>query len=104
MRQRRIVSITLMVMFAFVAITGIQMHSSTHNGHDQHMTASNAISFEKSKVEGKSHSDTLQKPSKEDNFILERLHEWAGYLLVILGVIHLVINRKLMLAYIGLRK
>lgn len=78
--MRGFVSIMLLVCFVIVAVSGIQMHIPAH-GH---------------------HSNAILKEAG-DNFLLKRLHEWAGYLLIILGMAHLLINRKPMLMYIGWR-
>jgi len=80
--MRGLVSITLMAIFLVVALSGIIMHIPAHDG--QHNNG--ALEY-----------DT-------DNFVLKRLHEWAGYLLIILGVVHLVLNRKPMLMHVGWKK
>ncbi|MCC5468683.1 DUF4405 domain-containing protein [Pelosinus baikalensis] len=68
MQMRRITSITLMMVFIFVAVTGIEID-----------IADKKILF------------------------LKRLHEWTGYILIILGLIHLFFNRKAMMSYIRTR-
>lgn len=93
MRLQAMVSIVLMVLFAFVSISGIQMHIPVHTDQDSHLELSS----------GSVERHIAGERGFADNFVLKRLHEWAGYLLIIFGLVHLIFNRKVMLAHISLR-
>lgn len=68
MKMRRFTSITLMVVFIVVSITGIEIDITD-----------------------------------EKILFLKTLHEWAGYTLIILGLVHLFFNYKIMMSYIRTR-
>jgi hypothetical protein len=79
-KVRSFVSVMLMIFFVFVAVSGIIIHPA-------HTVQ---------------HAGVLV--TDHDNFVLKRCHEWAGYTLIILGAIHLLFNRSVMLRHISWRK
>lgn len=92
-----------MAVFVVVSVTGVQMHIPVHFVQHSHGALGDGNSPEKSRSEEGGFADILGRPG-ENNFALKRLHEWAGYSLIILGVAHLLFNRKSMLTYVGQRR
>lgn len=89
--MRRIISIVLAIAFVVVSITGIHMVvvPKPQNVHQQ--AVSNPVG-DKSIIRG-------QIP-----FYPKKAHEWAGYLFIGAGVVHIVLNKRPMLSYLKIGK
>jgi len=95
--MRRITSIIVGLTFIALAITGLQMGLFHGEGHGRPPFVQSADG----------HADIAigdPRMGHQESIYPKGLHEWAGYLFVIGGVGHLVLNHKPMLRYLGLRK
>ena len=96
--MRKITSIILALAFIIVALTGVQMDFS-HSGGDrskppavQSMDNGNNIAVKASNV------------PRQVSFYPKVAHEWAGYLFIIAGLMHLLLNIKPMQSYLRIRR
>jgi cytochrome b561 len=85
---RKIVSIILSIAFIILSITGIQI--SMEGGHKNHDIGNNVLS---------NVSDIPHQPS----FYPKEAHEWFGYIFIIVGIAHLILNIKPLLSYFRIK-
>ncbi len=83
MVSRKGISLALLLVFIVVSVTGFMVHLSGHAGRD-----AGALGGSSAAVADDAH--------------MRRGHELAGYLFIVLGLLHLTLNRRTMLAHFGL--
>lgn len=86
--MRRIISIIMLIMFVLLSVSGIQLIVAPKNKPQQiqqQMMNSGQNQF---------------MNTENRHFYPKEAHEWAGIIFIVVGVIHLVINRKPMLSYL----
>ncbi|VBB09512.1 Hypothetical protein LUCI_4807 [Lucifera butyrica] len=91
--MRKITSIILAIAFIIVSVSGVQMvvaHKAKPQIVQQQMIDNNG--------------DKYTMARKEKPFYPEKAHGWAGFLFIGAGLVHLGINRKLMLSYFKFRR
>ncbi len=87
--MRKITSIVLAVAFVIVSVSGIQMIVTPKPQNFQQQIAA---------------SYDGNKAKAEIPFYPKKAHEWAGYLFIGAGLVHVVLNGRPMLSYLGIRK
>lgn len=89
--MRKIISIILLLAFIILSISGVQMAvvPKPQNVQQQVVTTQN---------------NDKQTARGEMPFYPKKAHEWAGYLFIGAGLVHIILNRRPMLAYFGLNK
>lgn len=96
--MRRITSIIVGFAFLALAITGLQMglfHGGEGHGRPPFMEDGDV---------GVNMAARGPRMGHEASIYPKGLHEWAGYLFVIGGVGHLMLNYRPMLRYLGLKQ
>ncbi|MBP2654857.1 MAG: hypothetical protein H6Q73_2426 [Firmicutes bacterium] len=91
--MRRITSIVLLVTFLLVSITGLQM-ALYHGG-------GKPPAIEKSAVNNSVDTSVPARPAQ--SVYPKGVHELAGYIFIIAGLIHLGLNIKPMKAYFKIK-
>ncbi|CUH95124.1 hypothetical protein P22_1193 [Propionispora sp. 2/2-37] len=88
--MRRITSIILTITFIVLAVSGVQMAviPKSPNAHQQ--------------VANNSGGDQVMA-RREMPFYPKKAHEWAGYLFIGAGLVHIGLNRKSMLSHFGFK-
>ena len=89
--MRRSASIILMIAFIIVSVSGVQMAVTPKPQSIQQQSVGNP--------DGNKSMAVSAKP-----FYPKKAHEWAGYLFIGAGLVHIVLNRRPMLAYLRPRK
>ena len=89
--MRKSASIILMIAFIIVSVSGVQMAVVPKSKSIQQQIVSNP--------DGNKSMTVRAKP-----FYPKKAHEWAGYLFIGAGLVHIVLNRRLMLSYLRPRK
>lgn len=90
--MRKVTSIILAIAFVIVSVSGVQLAlGSKPQSVQQQMVSS---------PEGNKTAAVKQ----EKPFYPKKAHEWFGYLFIGAGVIHLVLNKRPMLAYLKIEK
>jgi len=91
--MRRITSIILTITFIIVSVSGVQMGVVPKDKPQkvQQQTLGN-YDGDKSMARG------------EIPFYPKKAHEWAGYLFIGAGLVHIFLNKRPMLSYFRLRK
>ncbi len=85
--MRKAASIALLISFILVSVTGVQMDFTPKSPKTQQVqTAAN----------GEGEMSQKRSPSVYP----KKVHDWAGYVFIGAGLVHLVLNRKIMLAYV----
>ncbi|MBP1765366.1 MAG: hypothetical protein H6Q65_2424 [Firmicutes bacterium] len=87
--MRKVTSIILAVAFIIVSVSGIQMIVTPKSQNFQQQIA---VGYDGNKAKA------------ETPFYPKKAHEWAGYLFIGAGLVHLVLNGRPMLSYVGIRK
>lgn len=90
--MRRITSIILAIAFVVVSITGIHMVVVPKPQNIHRQVLSSNPTGDKSTTRG------------EIPFYPKKAHEWAGYLFIGAGVVHIVLNKRPMLSYLKIGK
>ncbi|AJQ29086.1 DUF4405 domain-containing protein [Pelosinus fermentans] len=85
--MRRITSIILMIAFIILSVSGVQMAVVPKPQNVQQQMLGNH-GGDKSIVRGKM------------PFYPKKAHEWVGFVFIGAGLVHIVLNRKLMLSYL----
>jgi hypothetical protein len=90
--MRRITSIILMSAFIIISVSGVQMVvvPKPQNVHQQ--------------VLSNPDGDKSMAMGGGMPFYPKKAHEWAGYLFIGAGLVHIGLNRRPMLSYFRLRK
>lgn len=91
--MRRITSIILTLAFIIVSVSGVQMAVVPKTQNFRQQVLSN--------LDG---DKSMAKGEKERPFYPKEAHEWAGYLFIGAGLVHIGFNRKPMLSYFKLKK
>lgn len=87
--MRRIISLALLITYLALAISGIQLTLP----HDRATNPSAIIA--------KDTGSTTQIAEKiNPPFYPKKMHQWAGYLFILAGLIHIYLNRKPIQAYL----
>ena len=89
--MRRITSIMLMIAFIIVSVSGVQMAVVPKPQNVQQQMQGNHDGDKSMAIGGMP-------------FYPKKAHEWVGYLFIGAGLVHIVLNRKLMLSYLGIGK
>ncbi|MDR3590681.1 MAG: DUF4405 domain-containing protein [Negativicutes bacterium] len=89
--MRKIISITLLITYLALSITGIQLLLP----HDRSTDPS--VSMAKDNV------STRLAEKADPPFYPKRMHEWAGYLFMLAGVVHIYLNRRAINSYLKKR-
>ena len=91
--MRKIISITLALAFILVSVTGLQLTG----GSKPPMTQSQSI--------GNTATTTVNNAEKarQKSFYPKVAHEWGGYLFILAGFAHLVLNLKPMKYYLKIK-
>ena len=85
--MRKAASIALLISFILVSVTGVQMDFTPKTQKMQQVQTSST---------GDSEINQKRSPSVYP----KKVHDWAGYVFIGAGLVHLVLNRKIMLAYL----
>ena len=94
---KRITSIILALAFILVAVTGVQLNFSHGGGEEGKPPAI------QSSIDGKSAAQASRVPPSGRSFYPGEAHEWAGYLFIVAGCVHVALNFKVMKSYLRLR-
>ena len=89
--MRRIASLILVIAFIVVSVSGVQMVVVPKPQNVQQQTLGNNDSNKSIALEGRP-------------FYPKKAHEWAGFLFIGAGLVHLGLNRRPMLSYFRLGK
>ena len=84
--MRRLTSIILAIAFVVLSVSGVQM------------TLPKPQSVQQQTVGNPEDNKVMVK--REKSFYPKAAHEWAGYLFIGAGLVHVVLNRKPMVAYL----
>lgn len=87
--MRRIISILSLIAFLIVSVSGLQL---VFGGNDRPKRIEQQIVSSTDDV--KHTMNMTEKP-----FYPKKAHEWAGFLFIGAGIVHIVLNRKPMLSY-----
>lgn len=85
--MRRITSIILTITFLVLSASGLQMSFGTKPQNLSQQPAGNPNS-------------AISTVKREMPIYPKKAHEWAGYLFIAGGLVHLVLNRRPMLSYL----
>ena len=87
--MRRLTSIILMIAFIILSVSGVQMAvvPKPQNAHQQVLSNSDG---DKPMARG------------EMPFYPKKAHEWAGFLFIGAGLVHIIFNKRPMLSYFKL--
>jgi hypothetical protein len=96
--MRKITSIILALAFILVAVTGVQM-ALPHGGDVKDKPA-----IIQSSENEKNSAVSVSRAPRQASFYPKAAHEWAGYVFIVAGCMHLVFNIKPMQSYLGMRK
>ena len=91
--MRRIVSLILLVSFLVLSVTGIQLALP----HDKSKSPA-VISTEAGSP------STVVAERTGPPFYPKGMHEWAGYIFIVAGLGHVILNRKPIKSYLKRRK
>jgi hypothetical protein len=96
--MRKITSLILALAFIMVAVTGIQLDLSHGGGKESKPahTQSNAATI--------SHAVSAAHDFHQPSFYPKVIHEWFGYLFIVAGCVHLILNLKAMQSYLRIKK
>ncbi len=94
--MRKVISLVLLLAFILVCFTGIFME--THKSYGRHPSSINANDPGQRSVNG---AVMDRRPA---SFFPKELHELAGYTMLLVGSIHLVLNFRVLKGYFGLRR
>lgn len=90
--MRKTVSLLLFITFVLLSVSGVQLATgSKPTNLSQQATV---------RVQGEQPAPV----QREMPFYPKKAHEWAGYLFIGAGVLHLVLNKRAMLSYIKIKK
>lgn len=89
--MRKITSIVLVVAFVILSVSGLQM-AGVHKSENVHHQLS------------ADHSGDKSMARERMPFYPKKAHEWAGYLFIGAGLVHIVLNKKTMLSYLRSEK
>ena len=92
--MRRVTSLVLLVTFATVSVTGLTMTLFEGPGHK-----SGPPRLEALRLQGNV-SAAIERP--HPSLFPKGLHELAAYAMLVAGCVHLALNFKPMMAYVGL--
>ena len=92
--MRKFLSIALTINFILLLITVISVMGGHHHG----MSHAGRPPF----VSPGGHFDRGPHPEGGDGFLPMPVHEFAGTLFLVLGLVHLVYNRKCLFSYLGI--
>jgi len=98
--MRRITSVLLFVSFIVIAITGLWMVFSHHGPPKRIPSQTPSLSGDTVPQSEKKTAPERRRPP----FFPRVLHEWSGYIMMVLTLIHLVFNYRMMLAHCGIFK
>lgn len=87
--MRKFISITLLITYLTLSISGIQLVLP----HDKGGKPSVAISRDSSSPAG-----TVEKMNLP--FYPKKMHEWAGYVFILAGLVHIYLNREPIKSYL----
>ncbi len=90
--MRKIISIALLITYLILSITGIQLTFP----HDKGTKPSAVISEERG-------STTRIVEKTKPPFYPKGMHEWAGYIFILSGLVHIYLNRKPIKSYLHKR-
>jgi hypothetical protein len=96
--MRRITSIIVGLTFITLAVTGLQMglfHGGEGHGGPPFMENADGGMNRPARGPQMGHRESIYPKA---------MHEWAGYLFVIGGAGHLILNSKTMLRYLGIKQ
>ncbi|SDE22489.1 DUF4405 domain-containing protein [Sporomusa acidovorans] len=96
--MRKITSLLLTFAFLVLAVTGVQL-SLPHSGGAREKPA-----VIQSTEAGDNSVAGAPRTTRQAAFYPKTAHEWAGYLFIAAGCVHLVLNRKPIKSYLGMRK
>ena len=94
--MRKFTSIILALAFIIVAVTGVQM-SLPHGERSKPPVV-------QSSVNGNDIAASTPRVPQQVSFYPKAAHEWGGYLFIIAGLMHLVLNIKPMQSYLRIRR
>lgn len=98
--MRKITSLILALAFIMVAVTGVQLDLSHSGGNESapvHMNSNGAAASH-------SHAGSVAHEFHQPSFYPKVVHEWSGYLFIIAGCVHLILNLKAMQSYFRIKK
>lgn len=87
--MRRIISVLLLLLFLLLSVSGLQMAFSFKDKP-----------FFSSQQPQLSHDSTPVTSIRPKSFYPKEMHEWAGFLFIGVGVVHIGLNRKSMWLYL----
>lgn len=96
--MRRFISLTLLITYLVVSITGIQL-VLPHDKGGKPPAISTSIAAESSAPSSSAKAAEKSTPP----FYPKRMHEWAGYLFIVAGLAHLYLNRRPLKNYLQKR-
>ncbi|MEN6545716.1 MAG: DUF4405 domain-containing protein [Armatimonadia bacterium] len=97
--MRRVTSIVLTVSFILVSFTGLQMAFGPRHAPPPGQGERVAADVDG----GGAETRAPEGPPRHPSIFPKLLHEWLGYLLVLSGVMHIVLNWRPLLCHFGLR-
>jgi len=90
---RKITSIILSIAFIILSVTGVQM--AMGGGDKQHAMGNNVLA---SNIAANVSNIPSQPP-----FYPKVAHEWFGYIFIIIGIAHLILNIRPLLSYFRIK-
>jgi cytochrome b561 len=92
--MRRVTSLLLLVIFVLLAVTGLVMVFSHGGGSRPPADFASAVQT----------GERLLAQPRGNSFFPKELHEWMGYAMIGVVVLHVVLNGRLLLQYCGIRE
>jgi hypothetical protein len=96
--MRKMTSLILALAFIIVAVTGVQLDLA-HGGREKPKQA-----ITQSKVDAASSAASAPRELRQPSFYPKTAHEWSGYLFIVAGCVHLVLNLRAMKSYLGIKR
>lgn len=87
--MRKVISITLLLTFLLLSISGIQLTVPRDRG------ANPSAAIAKDSGPAARVEEKVSMP-----FYPKKMHEWAGYIFIFAGFVHVYLNRRPMMAYL----
>jgi len=99
--MRRITSLVLLATFLVVTVTGIHMVVGHHNRQAGPGAGPRATAAAEGSG-GAAAPVVAVRP--KGGFYPKELHEWAAFVMVAAGIVHVILNFKVMMCHLGLAK
>jgi cytochrome b561 len=86
--MRRVTSIVLLATFLILSVSGVQIALMPKRLNVPRQTQAS--------IETDNPATRREKP-----FYPRKAHEWTGYVFIIAGIVHIILNKKIMFSYLG---